>query len=473
MTKRQEKIWELVRLLYKSEDGKPLELTPSQVEIFDTIYGKRHPRVEIMAHTRFGKSMTVGLAVLTRIALVPEKWAIVAPSEKKAKIIMGVIIDHTFDNEITKRKLMIEKGETLEHLRRERSKSRLTYKHDDGTYGEVYIISADQRNRSGAGDTLMGFGAPNVVLDEGALIDDDIEAKIFRMLGDKVDNYYFKIGNPFRRGHFYKSWMNPKYFKINVDYNKGIEEGRLKRDFIEEARLKPYFSVLYENNFPEEDELDEKGWTSLITETEFNYAQDEIARESWFGDKVMGVDVARGGGNFNVWVLRCGNYAKILEKTKENDLMAVVGNTIRLAKEQGIDYRNIFVDDTGVGAGVFDRLSEQRMQVNRVTLGGTADEDAKFINRRAENYWRLKEWINRGGKVDKSEDWTELLSMKYKSDSQGRLKMMSKDEMRKNGVDSPDVADALMLTFDFPAYNRLADEMAQESEKVFDKYSLI
>jgi len=146
-----------------------------------------------MTLTRYGKSLVTALAILTRVATFPEKWAIVAGSEKQAKIIMGYIIEHAFDNDYTRSKLAITEGESLEHLRRERSKSRLNFKHTDGTYGEVFILSADSRNKQRAGDAVMGFGAPNIVLDEAALVDDDIESKIFRMLGDQPDNFYFKV----------------------------------------------------------------------------------------------------------------------------------------------------------------------------------------------------------------------------------------------------------------------------------------
>lgn len=46
----------------------------------------------------------------------------------------------------------------------------------------------------------------------------------------------------------------------------------------------------------------------------------------------------------------------------------------------------------------------------------------------------------------KGVDFSELLDIKYKSDI-GKIRIMSKDEMRKRGIDSPDVADALSLTF--------------------------
>jgi hypothetical protein len=420
-----------------------------------------------MAHTRFGKSLTVALAVLTRVATFPEKWSIVAPSEKKAKIIMGYIIDHTFDNDYTKQKLEISKDESLEHLRRERSKNRLTFKHTDGTMGEVFILSADSRNKQKAGDSLMGFGAPNIILDEAALIDDDIEAKIFRMLGDKVDNYYINIGNPFYRNHFLDKYRDAKYFKLNVDFQKGIEEGRLTQDFIDEAKKKPYFSVLYENKFPDADAIDAQGWSHLITDREYDNALAKV--ENRFGLPRLGHDVARGGGNFNTWVLRCDNCAVLLAKNEDGDLMSVTGTTVRLAKEHKVDWPALNIDDTGVGAGETDRLKEQGYRINSVKLGEQARDQTRFINRRAENYWKLKEWLNNGGKLDPETDWSELLDIKYKTDSSGRIKIMSKDEMRTNGIESPDVADGLMLSFDSIYSPRIKEKISKSKPKKFNK----
>ena len=69
---------------------------------------------------------------------------------------------------------------------------------------------------------------------------------------------------------------------------------------------------------------------------------------------------------------------------------------------------------------------------------------------RAEAYWRFREWIKRGGKLCAChrDEWVvQLPKIKYKPDSKGRLRIMSKDEMRSMGMDSPDVADSGMLTF--------------------------
>ena len=313
---------QIVTELFRKDDGKPLILTPTQLEIFDLIWKRQHKRNHLMCHTRYGKSFVVALAVLLRVATYPEKWAIVAPSQKKAGIIMGYIIEHAFDNYYTKTKMQVDKGESMDRLRRERSKQRINFKHTDGTLGEVFILSGDSRNKQMAGDALMGFGAPNVILDEAALIDDDIEAKIFRMLGDNMDNFYLKIGNPFRRNHFLKAFRDPNYNKINADSEIGLKEGRVTKEFLEEAKKKPHYSILYENKFPLADSVDDKGWSYLITDVELENALDKITPDAYIGDKLLGFDVARGGGNYNSWVMRTANYATKLAKNQDPDLMS-------------------------------------------------------------------------------------------------------------------------------------------------------
>ncbi len=177
------KTFELVKSLFIDENSKPIILTPTQLQLFNLIFKKASPRNHIMCHTRFGKSFIVGLSVLLRVATFPEKWCIVAPSEKKAKIIMGYIIEHTFDNEYFKSKLQYDETENLDRLRRERSKNRLTYKHSDGRLGEVFVLTADSRNRQSAGDSVMGFGCIpagfKITTDKGDFdIKDIVENKI-------------------------------------------------------------------------------------------------------------------------------------------------------------------------------------------------------------------------------------------------------------------------------------------------------
>ena len=90
-------IQKLVASRYKNYYGKPFELTDGQSEIFESIAKRKYPRVQCISYTQYGKSDTVSMAVLTRITTFPEKWALVAPSNKKAHIIMSYLIQHTFE----------------------------------------------------------------------------------------------------------------------------------------------------------------------------------------------------------------------------------------------------------------------------------------------------------------------------------------------------------------------------------------
>jgi len=244
------KVSQIVSSLYQI-NGEPLLLSPSQIEIFENIFYKKYPLNIVIAFTRFGKSLTTALAVLTRCLFYPEKWAIIAPTEKQAKIIMNYIIEHLFDNEFIISKLQVEEGESLEKLRRERSKKRITLKvYNQNDYSEIYILSAHSTKEDPL-KGLLGFGAENIILDESALIDDKVYVGILRMLGDSKKPFLFELGNPVKRNHFYEAFQNLKYHKIIVDYKKGLEEGRITQEQVDLMRDKPYFDVLYECKFPE------------------------------------------------------------------------------------------------------------------------------------------------------------------------------------------------------------------------------
>ena len=450
---------ELVRSLYKDDYGKPFELTEGQEEIFNAIFYKQGPngehRVHVKTFTQYGKSDTVSMAVLTRAATFPEKWAIVAPSQPKAKIIMGYVIKHLFENEYTLNRFKLQEGESMDMVRRERSKSRLTFDIGNNQIGEIFILSAESRLKQSddVGNALMGFGAPNLVEDEAALISNESDAKAMRMVGGFTamgTDFVVKIGNPFQRNHFLQAQEDPNYYKINVDFERGVRESRLTQKFIEEMRKKPYFRVLYENKFPEADDVDIKGWTQLLTEDEVESFINTNSEIKHVGEKRIGNDVARGGLNFTVWNLRSMNYMEVLAKSHQDNLTEIAGQTLFLMKEKNVVAENVFIDDVGVGGGAVDPLHYQQKNVRGVNVGRPALEQSRFVNTRAESYWRFREWLKRGGKLCSChrDEWVQQLSkIKYKPDSKGRLRVMSKDEMRMQGIDSPDVADAGMLTF--------------------------
>lgn len=411
-------------------------LTLKQKEIFISLILRKTPRLQIITSTQYGKSLTVSLAAVILTCVMKEVVSIVAPSNEKAKIIMRYYIEHLGDSPLFYEQL--EKDTKLERLRMEESKDRIMLKNGGG----IYVISAQASNSRRGIEAAMGSGAKITIMDEAALVPDPIEATIFRMVAGYQDGFYCKIGNPFYRNHFFQSWMNPLYHKIFVDYKIAMAEGRYNEQFIEEARTKPYFSVLFECLFPSEDEIDDAGYLPLISLRDLKYKS-----KDGFGEKRLGLDVAEWGGNYNVVVLRTADYAKVLLRWRDENTMNAAGMVLKFAKEYDIMDNNIFIDEIGVGKGVVDRLREQKHKVNGVKSSEEADDPVQFHNKRAEVYWRLKQWL-RDAELEPSELWKELLGMRYKVvESSGRLMMMPKELMRTRGYQSPDIADALALTF--------------------------
>lgn len=430
---------------YKLQDiyGELIKWTPGQIEIIDCILHRassdNKKRIQVIAATRWGKSLAVAAGVVIRASLRPERWAIVAGTKEKARIIMEYITSFSLDCTPIKTQLEIETP--LERLRMRKSQDRLNYK----SKGEVRVYSAEARRISETSTSLMGFGAPNVIEDESALVPDTLQATVMRMLGDKPDNFLCKIGNPFNRGHFLKSWQSGRYYKILIDYLQGIREGRFSKEYIEEMKGEALFDILYECKFPEEGTIDEAGWLPLLTDVEIERAF--VENEVPFGFKRLGCDVAGGGRNFSVMVLRAYNLAKKVYKKNEPDTMLFAGNIIHFANNLKVKDEDIAIDKIGIGKGAFDRVKAGKNKVAGVSGSDTPVDTLKYANLRAEVYWRTREWILKGGKLEKDDDWYQLSKIRYKVDSRGRIKIMSKEEMLRQQIDSPDVADALSLTF--------------------------
>ncbi len=434
----------LRRFQFKDEKNELIDWVDGQLDIIDCIVNRESPdknkRVQVIAATQYGKSLAVGAGLSIRASTFPEKWSIVAGTKEKARIIMEYVTMFSLDTPVIRTQLDI--GTPLDRLRMKKSQDRLTYK----KRGEVRVFSADARRIADTSKSLMGFGAPNVVGDESALIPDILQATVMRMLGGHKDNFLMKVGNPFHRNHFLRTWRSDRYYKIFIDYKRALEEGRFTKEFIDEMREEALFDILYECKFPEADAIDMQGWLLLLTDADVERAF--VKEEIPFGEKRLGCDIAGGGRNFSVMVERAYNMAKKLYKEREPDTMKFAGSVIRTAEDRGIKDRNIFVDKIGIGRGAYDRLKEMKDFVVGVGGSDNPSDKSKFLNLRAEIYWRLREWVLHGGKLEKDDDFYQLAQIKYKvADSSGKIQIMSKQEMLKEGIDSPDVADALSTTF--------------------------
>jgi hypothetical protein len=94
-------------------------------------------------------------------------------------------------------------------------------------------------------------------------------------------------------------------------------------------------------------------------------------------------------------------------------------------------------------------MYELELPVVGINVSESAALGEKFMRLRDELWWRAREWFEkRDCKIPDDEALIgELASVRYAIQSNGKIKVESKDDMKKRGLPSPDVADAFVLTF--------------------------
>ena len=458
--KTQRKFRQLLNLFHNSDGVSLGELfTYTQLLIVVIIAKRLFRRVQLILPTQYGKSLSVAIGVLLRISTHVEKWAIIAPTEDKARIIMDYIIEHIFDDAMLIE--LLDYHGTKEQMLQEKSKSRVTLR----GYGEIRIYTADSNNVAKVKKALTGFGAPNIVLDESSLLPDEVYSMVKRMLGGSEGTpggtFLLEIGNPFFRNHFWRTWIGGKYVKIFLDYIGALAEGRYSEEYMEEMRAEAFFDVLYECHFPEDSEMLPGGYRHLFSVASIENAF--IDNDLPVGHKpdgtlldrpLMGVDPNHGGANFTAITIRypLTGFAKVVLRKRYDDVLdigAAIGeDIIRLAREYGVEDEDIAVDEGGVGTGICDYLWRKGLNIKKIMFGQSAKDSRRFANAKAELYFRSSKWIlTENGKLVRHEGFLELKDINGKENNSSKLQIESKEDLSKRGIPSPDIADSFALTF--------------------------
>lgn len=165
---------------------------------------------------------------------------------------------------------------------------------------------------------------------------------------------------------------------------------------------------------------------------------------------LFGIDVARFGDDRSVLAIREGDVLVDMMKWERLDTQQLSGFIAEVAKSR--NPQAIFVDGVGVGGGVVDRLRVLGLNVIEVNGGAKAGQDNRYFNKRAEMWGRMREWLRERGVFHHTEIdlAAELTGPQYKFDPSNRIMLEKKDDMKKRGLRSPDLADALSLTFAEP-----------------------
>lgn len=170
---------------------------------------------------------------------------------------------------------------------------------------------------------------------------------------------------------------------------------------------------------------------------------------------VMGVDVARYGDDESVIYIRHGMDARSWEPRRFRGLNTVqlAGKIIEIIREfrgLGQEFAAIFVDGTGVGGGVVDQLTTLGYQVIEVQFGNSATDAKQYRYVTDEMWGNLRIAMRNRLCLPADTDLeSQLTQRQYGINLKGQIQLESKKDMKKRlGADSsPDIADALALTF--------------------------
>jgi len=199
-----------------------------------------------------------------------------------------------------------------------------------------------------------------------------------------------------------------------------------------------------------------QGNTKLISAKDVRRAMEPKINKST-SPLIIGVDIARYGDDKTVFCFRRGRWCYKLESFSHMDTVEVANKI--MADIRNLQPARIFIDIGNNGAGVYDILKDrgQSKLVRGINFGGRAMYDDRYYNKRAEMWGEANEWLKQELPVQLPNDdelMEDLCSVNKKYDSQGRLQLQSKDDVKREIGRSPDKADAFVLTFAEPVFDK-------------------
>ena len=317
-------------------------------------------------------------------------------------------------------------------------------------------------------DSMRGVRLDGCVVDEVAQIKPEVWEEILRpALSDRAGWAWF-IGTPkgvnlfselFFAAEGREGWARALYTVDDTDALAPSEVASIRSEMSENAYAREYLC-----------DFSAAGDDQLISLTDVELAaRRELTEADIEGmPRVMGVDPARFGDDRSVIVSRQGRKVFAPQVYRGIDNMDLAARVAARMVEWEPDA--VFID-SGAGAGVIDRLRQLGHDVVEVNFGGKPVTDARFANRRAEMWMTLADQVRAGLAIPNDVGLkVELATPTYSYDKQQRVIIESKDDIRKRlpGAGSPDIADALALTFAYPVTARKHGLLARAEARGFD-----
>lgn len=430
-------------------DGTTIKIpyTPRYPEAHKAL--EQHRFSVLVAHRRFGKTVMCVNHLLKQALLCPlprGRFGYVAPFRNQAKSAAWQYLKHYSAN---------VPG-------REVNESELRIDLPSGAFIRIY--GADNP------DAIRGSYFDGVILDEVAQMKPEVWSEVVQpMLADRKGWAAF-IGTPKGVNLFSELYYGAldRQQKGNLDW-VALCYPVDTTNALDDEEVERLRGELSENAFRQEMLCDFTASSDnvLITLDEARQAMDrecdlETAR-LW--PLVIGVDVARFGGDATVFFGRQGKYAFEPRPFHGLSNVEVAHQLAAFADERKPKFICI---DQGQGTGVIDLvkeiLADTGITVVEVPFGSRASNAEKYVNRRAEMWTLMRDWLRAGGKLPKDNALqAELTAPTYSFDAAGRIKLEPKEEIKRRlGGKSTDFADALALTFAVPTQSSATVEWEQK-----------
>jgi len=306
---------------------------------------------------------------------------------------------------------------------------------------------------------VHNFDGVLVVFDEASGIDDSIWAVTSGFFTENTPNrFWMAFSNPRRNtGYFYEAFNSKREFWTTKVVDARTVEGTDKQVY--QQIIDEYGADSSQAHVEVYGQFPSEGDDQFISA---NIVDDAMKRPKYQDQSapiVIGVDPARFGADATVIAVRQGRDIISIQRHRGDDTMTVVGHVIEAIEE----YKPalVVIDEGGLGAGIVDRLKEQRYKVKGINFGNKSTNPIMYGNKRAEMWGKMKDWLKTASIPLDRFLKTDLISPMMKPDSKGTIFLESKKDMKARGLASPDAADAICVTFAFPVAHREAREPTQ------------
>ena len=301
---------------------------------------------------------------------------------------------------------------------------------------------------------VHNYDGVQLIFDEASGIPDSIWAVASGFFTENTPNrFWLAFSNPRRNtGYFYEAFNSKRDFWKNKVVDARSVEGTDKA----------VYQQIIDEYGPDSSQahVEVYGMFPNAGDDQFisNLTVDEAMKRERYKDQtapiIIGVDPARFGADATVIAVRQGRDIIAIKRHRGDDTMESVGRVIEAIEEYNPAL--VVIDEGGLGAGVVDRLKEQRYKVKGINFGNKAKNPLMYGNKRAEMWGEMREWLKTASIPSDRYLKTDLISPLMKPDSKGSIFLESKKDMKARGLASPDAADAICVTFAFPVAHREA-----------------